>query len=91
MRRAPLYGKYEETLDRESAYERLQKKAEEATKQAAEAEAGGGSLWDNIGMGGGGTGRRQGYGEAFTKSIVRTVASSVGRAIVGAILGGRRR
>jgi hypothetical protein len=86
-----LYGKYEETLDRESAYERLQKKAEEATKQAAEAEAGGGSLWDNIGMGGGGTGRRQGYGEAFTKSIVRTVASSVGRAIVGAILGGRRR
>jgi DNA helicase HerA-like ATPase len=87
---SPLHGKYEETLDRESAYERLQKKAEEAAKAAAEAEAGGGSLWDNIGMGSG-TGRRQGYGEAFTKSIVRTVASSVGRAIVGAILGGRRR
>ncbi len=86
---SPIHGKYEETIDRESAYERLQKKAEEAAKAAAEAEESGGSLWDNIGMGG--TGRRQGYGEAFTKSIVRTVAGSIGRAIVGAILGGRRR
>ena len=41
-------------------------------------------------MGGGGnTGRRQGYGETFTKAIVRSVASSVGRAIVGAIFGRR--
>ncbi len=90
---SPLHGKYEETIDRESAYERLQKKAEEqAAKEAAdaaqaEADQNG---WGNILMGGG-TGRRQGYGEAFTKSIVRSIASSVGRAIAGAIFGGRRR
>ena len=37
-----------------------------------------------------GTGRRQGYGETFTKSLVRTVAGSVGRAIAGAISAGVR-
>jgi DNA helicase HerA-like ATPase len=91
---SPIHGKYEETLDRESAYERLQKKAQEAAaKEAADtaqAEADQNS-WGNILMGGGGTGRRQGYGEAFTKSIVRSIASNVGRAIAGAIFGGRRR
>jgi DNA helicase HerA-like ATPase len=91
---SPLHGKYEETLDRESAYEQLQKRAQaqaaKETAEAAEAEADQNS-WGNILMGGGGTGRRQGYGEAFTKSIVRSIASNVGRAIAGAIFGGRRR
>jgi DNA helicase HerA-like ATPase len=91
---SPIHGKYEETIDRESAYERLTKKAEEAAAKdaadAAQAEADENS-WGNILMGGGGTGRRQGYGEAFTKSIVRSIASNVGRAIAGAIFGGRRR
>ena len=82
---SPIYGKYEEAVDRESAYERLQKRAAEAT-QAQEADA---NSWGNILMGGG-TGRRQGYGEAFTKSLMRTVASSIGNAIVRAVLGGRR-
>jgi hypothetical protein len=39
---------------------------------------------------GGGTGRRQGYGETFAKSMMRSVASSIGNAIVRAMLGGRR-
>jgi uncharacterized protein len=82
---SPLFGKYEETLDRDSAYEMLQKRVGEAAA-AQEADA---NSWGNILMGGGGTGRRQGYGEAFTKSLVRTVASSVGRAIAGAIFGRR--
>ncbi|HWB44604.1 MAG TPA: helicase HerA-like domain-containing protein [Hyphomicrobiaceae bacterium] len=82
---SPVYGKYEEAVDRESAYELLQKRT---AASAAEADSGGG--WGSILMGGG-TGRRQGYGETFTKAIMRSVASSVGRAIVGAILGGRRR
>ena len=85
---SPFYGKYEETLDRDSAYEILQKRVGEAAA-AQEADA---NSWGNILMGGGagGTGRRQGYGETFTKSLVRQVASSVGRAIAGAIFGGRR-
>ena len=83
---SPLFGKYEETVDRDSAYEMLQKRVGEAAA-AQEADA---NSWGSILMGeGGGKGRRQGYGEAFTKSLVRTVASSVGRAIAGAIFGRR--
>ena len=57
----------------------------------ADAEANENS-WGSILMGGASganTGRRQGYGETFTKSLVRTMASSVGRAIAGAIFGRR--
>jgi DNA helicase HerA-like ATPase len=82
---SPLFGKYEETLDRDSAYEMLQKRVGEAAA-AQEADA---NSWGSILMGEGGKGRRQGYGEAFTKSLVRTMASSVGRAIAGAIFGRR--
>jgi uncharacterized protein len=84
---SPFYGKYEETVDRESAYEMLQQRAGAAKADAEASE----NSWGNILMGGAGanTGRRQGYGETFTKSIVRSVASSVGRAIAGAIFGRR--
>jgi hypothetical protein len=83
---SPIHGKYEETVDRDSAYELLQKR----TSAAASAREADESSWGNILMGGGGTGRRQGYSETFTKAIVRSVASSVGNAIVRAVLGGRR-
>lgn len=82
---SPVYGKYEETVDRDSAYEILQKRAAQAAG-AQEADA---NSWGNILMGGG-TGRRQGYGETFAKSIMRSVASGIGNAIVRAVLGGRR-
>jgi uncharacterized protein len=81
---SPVYGKYEEALDRESAYEMLQKRTSEA---AAEQEADANS-WGNILMGGGGTGKRQSYGEAFAKSLMRSVASRLGTAIAKK-LGGR--
>jgi len=82
---SPIYGKYEEAVDRESAYELLHKRTSEAAA-TQEADA---NSWGSILMGGG-TGRRQGYGEAFTKSLMRSVASSIGNAIARAILGGRR-
>jgi len=82
---SPVYGKYEETVDRESAYELLQGRvAEAAAAQQADSNS-----WGNILMGGGNS-RRAGYGETFTKSIMRSVASSIGNAIVRAVLGGRR-
>jgi hypothetical protein len=84
---SPIYGKYEETVDRESAYEMLQQRAGQA-KADAEAQE---NSWGSILMGGANTGRRRGYGETFTKTIVRQVASSIGNAIVKAMLGGRRR
>ena len=86
---SPIYGKYEEAVDRELAYELLQKRTSEAAA-AREAEE---NSWGNILMGGGkggSTGRRQGYGEAFTKSLMRSVASSIGNAIARAVLRGRR-
>jgi uncharacterized protein len=82
----PVYGKYEETVDRESAYEMLQQRTAAATS-AREADA---NSWGNILMGGSGGGRRQSYAEAFGKSMMRSVASSIGNAIVRAVLGGRR-
>jgi DNA helicase HerA-like ATPase len=75
---SPHYGKYEQTIDRESAYEMLQKRATSGSD---------GGLFGNILGGGEG---RMGAGEAFAKSLTRSVASSIGRAIVGSILGGRR-
>src|SRR5215510_9872959 len=80
---SPVYGKYEETVDRDSAYEILQKRM---SRSAQDADA---NSWGNILMGGG-TGRRQGYGETFAKSMMRSVASGIGNAIVRAVLGGRR-
>ena len=82
---SPVFGKYEETVERNSAYEMLQKR----TQEAAAAEDAEENSWGSILMGGGGTGRRQGYGETFTKSLVRSMAGSVGRAIAGAIFGRR--
>jgi DNA helicase HerA-like ATPase len=82
---SPIYGKYEEAIERDSAYEILQKRTQEAAA-AQDAEE---NSWGSILMGGGGTGRRQSYGETFTKSLVRSMASSVGRAIAGAIFGRR--
>ena len=86
---SPIYGKYEETVDRESAYEMLQKR----TSEAAAAQDSQDNSWGSILMGGNsgnsGNSRRMGYGETFTKAIVRSVASSVGRAIAGALFGRR--
>jgi DNA helicase HerA-like ATPase len=83
---SPVYGKYEEMVDRESAYETLQKKA----KAAADKTEADQNSWGSILMGDG-TSRRAGYGETFTKSIMRSVASSIGNAIVKAVLGSGRR
>ena len=77
----PMFAKYKVRLERESAYELLEGRL---------AEAGGANGWmDKIGGVLGGDGKRQGAAEAFTKSLTRTVASSIGRAIVNGIFGRR--
>ena len=77
----PFFAKYQQTIDRVSAYELLE-------GRVAEAGASGGWM-DKIGGVIGGDGKRMGAGEAFTKSLTRTVASSIGRAIVNGIFGRR--
>ncbi|MBA8909154.1 helicase HerA-like C-terminal domain-containing protein [Aminobacter ciceronei] len=100
---SPVAGQYDQTVDRESAFEMLQKKALKAQEQAQQqANTGGGSGWTIPGFGndapapsGRNTGtaprprtsNRQTVTEAALKSVVRSVGSSVGRALVRGILG----
>ena len=98
-------GQYEKAIDRESAYEKLKARADEATSAAAQAQSAGkgifGGVLDSIGLGGvGGSeakpgGRqREGILEATAKSAARAIGSQLGRQIIrgvlGSILGGRR-
>jgi DNA helicase HerA-like ATPase len=102
MRTSGLGGKYDTTIDRESAFEMLKKKAEAA---AAPAQQGGlGGMLDNIlgsvlgtgtpaPTGRGGRGRpAPSLGEKVIKTAASSVASTVGRqlgsAIVRGVLGG---
>ncbi|MBB5015785.1 helicase HerA-like domain-containing protein [Rehaibacterium terrae] len=91
--RSPVGGRYDNEVNRESAYEILSRRAEQAaaTREAAKArpEA------DNTAQRGGwlkdflfGTGRRQGAIEATAKSAMRTVGNQLGRQILRGVLGG---
>jgi uncharacterized protein len=89
--RSPLKGRYDEQIDRESAYELLKKRAEEDARIAA-AEKADAEQRRKVGRSGS---RRQSAGEAMIKSAARSIGSSLGRQIVRGILdtllGGRRR
>jgi DNA helicase HerA-like ATPase len=103
IQESPVAGQYDEVIDRESAFEMLQKKAQDAqdAEEQAQQQGSGGSRWTIPGFGNDdpaprSTGRRapaprpsnrQTVTEAAIKSVVRSVGSSVGRAIVRGILG----
>ncbi len=79
IERSPLRGKYEQTLDRESAYERLQQKAVSQARSPEERPRR--------------RSRRQSVGEAFLKSAVRSVGRQIGRELIRGLMGsllGRR-
>ncbi|TIM23223.1 MAG: DUF853 family protein, partial [Mesorhizobium sp.] len=99
---SPVAGQYDQTIDRESAFEMLQKKAKDALDAEAQQQESGRSRWtipgfDNDSPPPQTTGsrrtsaprpsNRQTVAEAAIKSVVRSVGSSVGRAIVRGILG----
>lgn len=94
----PLYGKYEDPIDRESAYEQLRARgtarlsptAEQDTEsgarergQSQEQSQSGWGLPDIFGS----TGRKDSVFEAMAKSAARSIGSSIGRQIVRGILG----
>ena len=89
-------GVYDKVVDRESAYERLKGRAEQAPAAASESSSASWGGWlSNLGLPSGGGGRRgDSMVEAMMKSAARSVGSSVGRQIVrgvlGSLLGGRR-
>jgi DNA double-strand break repair helicase HerA and related ATPase len=91
IKRSPLYGYYEKSVDRESAYEVLKARAEQPPKTEAPSS----SIFDDL-LGTAAKGRRarEGVVEAMTKSAARSIGSQIGRQIVrgvlGSLLGGRR-
>jgi DNA helicase HerA-like ATPase len=103
MKGSIVAGVYDETVDRESAYEKLAARHPEVAppeaKETGAARSGGGLLETLGDLFGGSTGprggRREGMLESAAKSAARAIGSQVGREIVrgvlGSLLGGGRR
>ena len=110
MANSPVAGQYDETIDRESAFEMLQKRAKQAQEaetaaQEQEPQGSGRTQWTIPGFGDDRQdtpqpsrrttrapaqprpSNRQTVAEAAIKSVVRSMGSSVGRALVRGILG----
>ncbi|MCL2310434.1 MAG: DUF853 domain-containing protein [Proteobacteria bacterium] len=87
--RSLLRGVYDQTIDRESAYEKLAERAAQTAPQnspsagGAATKSSGGGLSDILL----GNNRRDGILTAATKSVIRSASSSIGREIVRGVLG----
>ncbi len=92
--RSPLKGKYDQTVDRESAYEMLKVRTETA-RAAAEEQAEARRREKEMAVRKTPGRPRQSIGEAMAKSAARTIGSQIGRQIIrgvlGAIFGGASR
>jgi len=90
IRRSPFSGRYEQEVDRESAYELLKKKTERQAEIAMEEQQTKPQKTKTPTR----TSNRQSAGEALLTSAARAVGSTVGRQIIrgimGSLLGGRR-
>ncbi len=86
---SPLAGRYDDGIDRESAYEMLTARAARAAAEAEEAarRSERQSARGSSGRRSGGGRRRQGIGEALAKSVVRSVGRQLGRELVRGLLG----
>ena len=90
IERSPFSGRYDNVMDRESAYEILKDRAKEIQAQLDEVERQQTKEKSKPTSGR----SRQSIGEAFIKSISRAIGSQIGRHIVrgimGSLFGGRR-
>ena len=89
VQNSPVYGMYDEAVDRESAYEILQKRAEERAEAAAEAaeEAARAKEAKKKERASKSRSRRMSNTERFISSAVRTIGRQVGSALVRGLLG----
>ncbi|MCP5082163.1 MAG: DUF853 domain-containing protein [Alphaproteobacteria bacterium] len=88
---SPVFGIYDETVDRESAFEILKERAEtraDAAEKAAEEMA---QAKEAKKKSGGRRSRRMSHTERFISSAVRTIGTQIGRALIRGILGSLRR
>ncbi|HCI7490110.1 DUF853 domain-containing protein [Escherichia coli] len=99
---SPVYGKYEDDVDRESAYEMLQKGFQASIEQQNNTPAKGKEVAVDDGILGGlkdilfGTtgprgGKKDGVVQTMAKSAARQVTNQIVRGMLGSLLGGRRR
>lgn len=95
IKNSPVYGQYDKTLDRESAYEILSKRSKEKARAEAEQRQREDEekerLRNSRARGRPRRSSRQTVGEAAVKSITRSIATSLGRALVRGILGSLKR
>ncbi|MBM4207766.1 MAG: DUF853 family protein [Gammaproteobacteria bacterium] len=87
LRRSPFHGRYEEEIDRDSAYEMLKEKTEQQRQDEQEEKQ---AKQEKKASGGR---QRQTVSEAFLKNAARSIGTTVGRQIVRGIMGsllGRR-
>jgi DNA helicase HerA-like ATPase len=94
VRVSPVFGKYEKTVDRESAYEKLKARTEAKPAEAAQSSNPVSDiLFGRTGPRGGR--QSQGMVEAMAKSTARAIGSELGRQILrgvlGSVLGGSKR
>jgi DNA helicase HerA-like ATPase len=97
--RSPVGGKYDTAVDRESAFETLNKRAQEAPAPASSSSPtkGGAQQPQDSGWVGAakdmvfGTSRRQGLLEAMAKSVARNAGGQLGRSILRGVLGSMSR
>ncbi|MGB5395748.1 MAG: helicase HerA-like domain-containing protein [Gammaproteobacteria bacterium] len=89
LARSPYKGRYDEVVDRESAYEMLKKKAEEmaAAQAKAEAEAAQEKQAKQEEKTSARRSTRQSPMEAMVKSAARSIGSQLGRQILRGVLG----
>ncbi|PZQ17016.1 MAG: ATP-binding protein [Ancylobacter novellus] len=96
MRNSSMAGRYDTTIDRESAYEMLTKRAED--KAVVEADAGGGGIggmFDTIFGGASGRSKTLNPGQRVAREVTRTivnqtvgnVAASIGKSVAGSVGG----
>jgi DNA helicase HerA-like ATPase len=93
MQRSPLQGRYEQPLDRQSAYEMLKERAQIAEVRSQDAPAADRSRRQQEPARRRSGGSRQTVGEAMIKSAARSIGSQIGRQIIRGVLGsifGRR-
>lgn len=107
INQSPLYGRYEDAVDRESAYEKLSvegfntvgKTAEGENPDSAHSETEktkGGVLMDGLndllfGSTGPRGGKRDGMVQTAAKSMARGLGREILRGVLGSIMGGRKR
>jgi DNA helicase HerA-like ATPase len=87
LRKSPLAGRYDNSVDRESAHEILKKRADEAAVEAEEAEKEMAEEKKRQRSSRGKGRSRQSVGEAMAKSVARAIGSQIGRKVVRGILG----